>query len=333
MSTHSVMFRESVQAQSAPTAEDRAPVHAGARMLLHLVLAALPLLAISAQVFGFLAMRTAAALIILPLVLAIALFSLFAPHPSDRIALAGFLWGVGACVLYDVFRLDTVYLLGLWGDFIPAMGSWVTGNPPGGWDGAVVGYVWRYIGDGGGIGVAFFILAVAAGLGRYGRRVAVLAGVGFAVFPVWAGLIATVALAPRGQELMFPLTATTVTLSLVGHLIFGVVLGLGFWHARGVQDHWPWPPLVTTARTAPGSSAPSAGPATPASEPASSVAGRRNDPAGHGLSRAVYEEWQREVVRRRSSLRRVRTTAYGFSPNPAPPEMAGSGTGRPGPTG
>src|SRR6478672_8363126 len=57
---------------------------------------------------------------------------------------------------------------------------------------------------------------------------AVLAAMGFAVVPMWAGLIATVALAPCGEDLMFPLNPATVTITLVGHLIFGLVLGLAF---------------------------------------------------------------------------------------------------------
>jgi hypothetical protein len=299
MSTHTV-------GQQLPVAAPQAQVHAGSRMLLHLVLAAVPLLAISAQVFGFLPMRLAAALVITPLVLVIALLSLFAPHGSDRITLWGFLWGVVACVVYDVFRLDTVYLLGLWGDFIPTMGSWVTGGAPGNWDGAVVGYLWRYIGDGGGIGIAFFISAAAIGLGRCSRRAVVSTAVVFAVFPVWAGLIATVALAPRGEEMMFPLTATTLTLSLIGHLIFGLVLGLGFWRSRGVQDLWPWPPLRAASRNTAGPSA------TPGPDRASEV---EHEPMTRGISRATYDEWERELVRRRSSLRRVRRSAYGLSPN------------------
>ncbi|GEL18442.1 hypothetical protein [Pseudonocardia asaccharolytica] len=312
MSTYSVgqqrTFGEAALQAQQPRAgtRDESRVHAGTRMLLHLVLAGVPLLAISAQVFGFLPMRAAAALIIVPLVIVIALLSLFAPHSSDRIAVSGFLWGMAACVVYDVFRLDTVYLLGLWGDFIPTMGSWVTGGRPGAWDGAMVGYLWRYIGDSGGIGIAFFILAVAAGLGRRRRRVAVLAGVGFAVAPVWAGLIATVALAPRGQELMFPLTATTVTLSLVGHLIFGVVLGLGFWHSRGVQDLWSWRPVGGVARTTPGLST------TPTHDRWWDATGVEHHLASRGISRATYDEWQRELERRRLSRRRARTkTGHG----------------------
>jgi len=208
---------------------------------LHLALAAVPLLAISAQVFGVLEMRTALAWLVVPGVIVVAGLALFAPHPVDRILTAGLVWGVVGCMLYDLFRLDTVYVLGWWGDFIPSMGSWVSGGVPGAWDGAVVGYLWRYLGDGGGIGITFFAFAAAIGLERRSRRVVVLAAVAFAVFPVWAGLIGTVGLAPRGQEMMFPLTPVTVTLSLIGHLIFGVAMGLGFWRSRHVVSGWPWP--------------------------------------------------------------------------------------------
>ena len=65
---------------------------------------------------------------------------------------------------------------------------------------------------------------------------------GFAVFPTWAGLMATVALAPRGEDLMFPLNPATVTITLVGHLIFGLVLGLAFLKApsgRGIEPRRP----------------------------------------------------------------------------------------------
>lgn len=245
-----------------------------ARVGLHLLLAALPLLAISAQVFGVLEMRTVLAWLIVPAVIVVVGLAMFAPHPVDRVVTAGLVWGVVGCVLYDLFRLDTVYVLGWWGDFIPSMGSWVSGGAPGGWDGAVVGYLWRYLGDGGGIGITFFVVAAAVGLHRWSRRTVVLAAVGFAVFPVWAGLIGTVALAPRGEEMLFALTPVTVTLSLIGHLIFGVVMGLGFWRARHVVSGWPWPAIELPRPMARHSTAaPPTGPGQPAS--------RRSRPSGN----------------------------------------------------
>ena len=213
------------------------------RVGLHLLLAALPLLAISAHVFGLITMNWSAALLVVPLATAIVALTIFAPHPEERVILHGFVWGMVACALYDVFRLDTVYMLGWWADFIPTMGTWIIGDGASKTAGAWVGYLWRYLGDGGGIGVTFFVGAAFLGLHRRPPRQVVAAAVAFAVFPVWAGLIATVWLAPRGQTMMFPLNPVTVTLSLIGHLIFGLIMGLGFVRTRSAQRFWPWAPL------------------------------------------------------------------------------------------
>ncbi|MDL5155713.1 hypothetical protein [Actinomycetospora termitidis] len=214
------------------------------RVGLHVLLAALPLLAISAHVFGLITMNWSAALLVIPLATTIIALSMFDPHPEDRVILHGFVWGIIACALYDVFRLDTVYMLGWWADFIPTMGTWIVGNGASTSAGAWVGYLWRYLGDGGGIGVTFFVGAAFLGLHKRPASVVVAASVGFAVFPVWAGLIGTVWLAPRGQTMMFPLTPTTITLSLIGHLIFGLIMGLGFVRTRAAHRWWPWTPVV-----------------------------------------------------------------------------------------
>ncbi|GAA4835689.1 hypothetical protein GCM10023201_25410 [Actinomycetospora corticicola] len=214
------------------------------RVGLHVLLAALPLLAISAHVFGLITMNWSAALLVIPLATTILALSIFDPHPEDRVILHGFVWGIIACALYDVFRLDTVYMLGWWADFIPTMGTWIVGDGASKESGAWVGYLWRYLGDGGGIGVTFFVLAAFLGLHRRPAPVVVAASVAFAVFPVWAGLIGTVWLAPRGQTMMFPLTPVTITLSLIGHLIFGLIMGLGFVKTRSAHRYWPWTPVV-----------------------------------------------------------------------------------------
>ncbi|MFP5068306.1 hypothetical protein ACLFMI_01360 [Pseudonocardia nantongensis] len=224
-------------------------------MGLHVLLAGLPLLSISAHVFGLLSMQTSAAVLVIPLATGLVVLTAFDPHPGDRVLAHGLAWGVVACLVYDVFRLDTVYLLDLWGDFIPTMGTWITGRPDDLVGGAVVGYLWRYLGDGGGIGMTFFVVASMCGLHQRSRAVVVLTAVGFAVAPVWSGLIGTVALAPDGEDLMFPLTPTTVTLSLIGHLIFGLILGLGFWQSKGVLVHWPWSPLLVAQPARTGASA------------------------------------------------------------------------------
>jgi hypothetical protein len=56
------------------------------------------------------------------------------------------------------------------------------------------------LGDAGGLGVAFFVVAFALGIDRRKNVYAVLSAVAFAVFPTWAGLMATVALARMARR-------------------------------------------------------------------------------------------------------------------------------------
>jgi len=218
-----------------------------ARIGLVLLLASMPILGISVDVSGLVSQSTTSvAVIVLSAVLATLV--VFAPHRTDMIVGRGLIAGMVACVVYDGARLFAVHVLGLMGDFIPVMGSFVTGEPDTAGS-AAVGYIWRYVGDAGGLGVAFFVVAFALGIDRWKNVYAVLASVAFAVFPTWAALMATVALLPRGEEMMFPLNPATVTITLVGHLIFGLVLGLAFLKApRGRErSDWPWPPLSGSA--------------------------------------------------------------------------------------
>ena len=214
------------------------------RVAVHLVLAALPLLSITAHVAGLVPMHVTAGLVVIPTALVLLVLGIFVPMPEDRLVLEGLRWGILATAVYDVFRLDTVAFLGWWGDFIPTMGTWLIDvDPSSRVLGGVAGYVWRYAGDGGGLGVVFLVGAAATGLRRLGPRVTVAAAVLFAVGPTWGGLMVTVLL-PRGQQLMFPLTPVTVTLSLVGHVIFGIVLGLGCLRCRDLEEHWVGPRVV-----------------------------------------------------------------------------------------
>lgn len=217
-----------------------------ARIGLVLLLASMPILAISAEVFGLVAQSTVT-LVTITLVAVLATLIAFAPHRIDMIVGRGLIAGMVACIVYDGARLFAVHVLGLMGDFIPVMGSFVTGEPDTAGS-AAVGYVYRYLGDAGGLGVAFFVVAYAIGIDRWKDAYAVLAAIGFGVFPTWAGLMATVALSPNGEERMFPLNTATVIITLLGHVIFGLFLGLAFLKApRGENSGWPWPPLTESA--------------------------------------------------------------------------------------
>ncbi|HEU0101210.1 MAG TPA: hypothetical protein VFR07_02740 [Mycobacteriales bacterium] len=75
--------------------------------------------------------------------------------------------------------------------------------------------------------MAFFVFCAVVLAIRPGLVTAhpVALAIGYGVF-VWSGLLGTVVLLPRGRELMIPISATGVCLTLVGHLIYGTVLGL-----------------------------------------------------------------------------------------------------------
>jgi hypothetical protein len=205
-----------------------------ARLNVHLAVASVPVLAISAHVFWLVSLRTVALFVLLPLVTAIAIFVRARPDRSDRVILAGFLWGLLACAGYDALRLPTVYVAHWWTDFFPAVGGWAVGGD----SNVVVGYLWRYVGDGGGIAVAFFVLAATLGAGAWPLRRIMGLALAYAICPVWAGLVLTDVLAPGGRQL-FSLSFTSIVLALAGHLVYGAVLGLGFWKSRRLEPLWP----------------------------------------------------------------------------------------------
>jgi hypothetical protein len=184
---------------------------------LHLIPASTPLLAISGEVFGRDSLRTVGRFFLFPLLGIVAILMVFKPADIDRTALIGSARGVLACAAYDLFRLPSVYVFHLWGDFFGRIGG-ATGTH----SNYLAGYLWQYFGDGASIGVVVFMHAAVIGVTSWPRRRVIGFTVAFAVFPVRTGLVLTDALAPTGRAL-FPLTATTLILSLVGHLIFGAM--------------------------------------------------------------------------------------------------------------
>lgn len=205
------------------------------RVAIHVSLASLPVLGISAEVFGLLSLYSLAIYVLLPLVVLTAAMAAFAPDRFDTIVLSGFIWGLLACAAYDAFRLPTIYIGHLWSDFFGLVGGWATNSR----SNFAVGYLWRYFGDGGGIAVPFFIQAALVRLcERMTAKGVIAVAISYAVCPVWTGLVLTDAFAPAGHAL-FPLTPVTLVLSLAGHLIYGTVLGIGCWHSRHLHRYSP----------------------------------------------------------------------------------------------
>ncbi len=201
---------------------------------------ALPVLAIPLSLAGLITLHMAADDVIIPLWgAALTLLLLCWRTPVSRAARAGLLGGLVAVTAYDMLRLPFI-LVGGWRDFIPRLGEWITGsNRPN----AVIGYLWRYVGDGGGIGMAFALFCLVLGI----RRRLVLFGLSYGVF-VWSGLIGTLLFVPHAQALLFRLTPATVVVSLAGHLVYGSVLGWTIkWSDRGyrVLEGLPLKPTTT----------------------------------------------------------------------------------------
>jgi hypothetical protein len=202
---------------------DRAAALASAaRCAVLAVAGALPVLSITAHAFGVMHMAVAARFVDLPVVL-VAVALMLRRSTEGVWAARGVVAGLIAVAAYDMLRMPLV-VTHIWPDFFERVGSWVIhGNST---QNLVVGYVWRYVGDGGGIAIAFFLGAAAFRLRRH-----VLAwAVGYGVF-VWAGLMATVALPADGQRLLFHLTPAAVGLSLAGHLVYGATLGACYRYA------------------------------------------------------------------------------------------------------
>jgi hypothetical protein len=127
-----------------------------------------------------------------------------------RRALVGWVAGIIATCIYDGLRLGLM-LLGLWEDPIPRIGQMLFVDPNANW---IWGYIWRFLGNGGGMGLAFAMLpwrGVRFGI-AYGTCICL-------------GLFAVLALWPVAQVHFFPLTPVVAAGAMAGHWVYGAVLG------------------------------------------------------------------------------------------------------------
>jgi hypothetical protein len=168
-----------------------------------------PIGALSMALLGLLPLHLGAALLVFPAAIA-GLWLGWRERTWGRLALAGFAAGILATGAYDVLRLGLVWM-GLWDDFIPQIGRMVLldddAHP-------VWGYLWRFLGNGGGMGLAFAVLPwrgpVAGAI--YGTLIC-------------GCLFLTILLSPDAAQRLFTLSAATMAAALAGHWIYGAVLG------------------------------------------------------------------------------------------------------------
>jgi len=168
----------------------------------------LPVTLIAAAAFGVAGLRELAVFVLVPGLVLVAGVLVWRPKWSP-IALRALGAGFVATALYDAYRGSFLALGLMQEDPIPHIGVALHVDPA--W---VFGYLWRYLGNGGGMAVAFFAL------GLRGVRVGILYG----LF-VCSGLLFVLVFAPYGQEMLFPLNPTTVVMAVGGHIIYGAALG------------------------------------------------------------------------------------------------------------
>ena len=167
----------------------------------------LPVTLIAAAAFGVAGLRELATYLLVPALALVAAVLVWRPSWTS-VALRALAAGIVATALYDSYR-GSFIALGLMQDPIPHIGLALHLDPA--W---VFGYLWRYLGNGGGMAVAFFAL------GFRGVRT----GIVYGLF-VCSGLLFVLVFAPYGQEMLFPLTTTTVVMAVGGHIIYGAALG------------------------------------------------------------------------------------------------------------
>lgn len=175
-----------------------------------------PISALSLSIFDLIPLHISTPLVVIPsIIVALIIGNKFPNH--GKLACQGFVGGLIAVFLYDCTRFP-IMALGGWPDFIPKIGNWLLNRDQVHWS---VGYLWRYLGNGAGMGLAFFMIVPY--LERWiERRVAgVVYGIG-----VWGCLLVTLLASPNGEVMMFQLTWGTFFASLLGHVVFGGVLGL-----------------------------------------------------------------------------------------------------------
>jgi hypothetical protein len=147
--------------------------------------------------------------VVAPAIVVLLLLSLRHPAWGKR-ALLGLVAGMIATAVYDILRIGLM-LAGLWGDPIPSIGRLALADPDADW---VWGYVWRFVGNGGGMGLAFAMLPWR------GVRLGIAYGTAICL-----GLVGLLYFWPASQEHFFPLTPLTAAGGMAGHWVYGAVLG------------------------------------------------------------------------------------------------------------
>lgn len=173
-----------------------------------------PVCSIILHCLGILPLQQCLLFLVVPILILFVTLGIKFPAIGKTVAM-GFVAGIISVFLYDLSRVP--YILAGWSDFIPKIGGWVTNTDE---KNALLGYAWRYIGNGGGMGIAFFILMAQLNSNKH----LILKGLLFGLF-IFLGLMMVLFFFDQTQAMMFKITPVSFTGSITGHIIYGLSLG------------------------------------------------------------------------------------------------------------
>ncbi|MEM8923388.1 MAG: hypothetical protein AAGD35_07775 [Actinomycetota bacterium] len=178
------------------------------RRLFVAAVGATPVTLVGASTWGVVGLRTMAIAFLVPGLAALGV--LMAADARTRSLVARAVGaGLVATFVYDLLRWSFLIIGWMDRDPIPHIGGNLGLTP--GW---FFGYLWRFVGNGGGLAMVFF----ASGA----RGVAPGTGHGLVVC---SGLFGVLVFSPNGQTALFPIDVATVVVAVGGHIIYGSVLG------------------------------------------------------------------------------------------------------------
>jgi len=173
-----------------------------------------PVTSIILHCLGILPLQQCLVFLVMPILISFITLGIKFPAIGKTVVV-GFVAGIISVFLYDLSRVP--YILAGWSDFIPKIGGWITNTDE---KNALLGYTWRYIGNGGGMGVAFFILVAQLNNHKH----LILKGLLFGLF-IFTGLMGVLFFFEQTQAMMFKITPVSFTGSITGHIIYGLSLG------------------------------------------------------------------------------------------------------------
>jgi hypothetical protein len=179
----------------------------------------LPVTLIAASTFEIVGLRALATYVLAPVIVTAA-YLVARRRAVSTLVRKAIGAGIVATALYDLVRFSFLWTGLMSQDPIPHIGVALGLHPA--W---VFGYLWRYVGNGGGLAVTFWAL------GLRGVRRGALFGL-----LVCSGLLALLVVCPHAQAVLFPLTWATVVMATVGHAVYGAALGA---MTVGISHHDP----------------------------------------------------------------------------------------------